>query len=287
MTTISQHPNGLGYIVLYGMTGTHHVKFDDARECVERHGLVQDDLQEPTHVRALSRAMHARETDQLRARNAVNNDRRKVMVLIRERHPTNSEQFDYEKEGRAELDKKTNRLIVQGKQKQQIESDFKHHLANVTGDDFRQMTKSVVENLDGISLRGSIDVRDAGGVYFVPVQHRGQLQALLNVLEELHVGYVHAFGVMRGPGEEAQVAIAAEFYIDNEVNEIVHSINGVKSRVSSIEGYRKNLLRLEEVLRRYAALSGKATSKPLQEKIKVAIRAADKKIAKLTEQKKK
>jgi len=282
MTVISEHPNGLGYIVLYGMTGAHLVKYQEALESIEEQGLVQSSLQQPTPARALSRAMAARETSQLRARTAVDNDRMKVVVLIRETHPAGSEVFDYDKETRAELDKRTLRLTVQGKHKEQIVEDFKAHAESLMGDDFRSMTKAVVEDLDGISLRGSIDVRDAGGIYFVPVQHREQLQALTNVLEEVHVGYVKAFGVMRGPGEEVQVAIAAEFHIDNEINEIVRSIGGITTRSSVAERHRDSLIRLGEVLKRYASLSGRPTSTDLKKKLATAINVAEQKIAELT-----
>lgn len=285
MSIISEHPNGLGYIVLYGMTGTHLVNYQEACESIEEHGLAQSSLQSPTPARALSRAMAARETSQLRARTAVDNDRTKIVVLIREKHPQGSEQFDYAKEVRAELDKRTLHLTVQGKQKEQIVEDFKAYAESLIGDDFRHMTKDVVENLDGISLRGSIDVRDAGGIYFVPIQHRQQLQALSDVLEDLHVGYVRAFGVMRGPGEEAQVAIAAEFYIDNEINETIRSIADITSRISVVERYRDNLLRLSEVLKRYANLSGHATSAELKTKLAAAIKTAEQKIAQLTKSK--
>jgi hypothetical protein len=285
MAIISEHPNGLGYIVLYGMTGSLLVKYADAIQSVEEHGLVQSNLQQPTPARALTRAMADRETSQLRARTAFENDRIKVVVLIRETHPVGSEDFDYEKETRAELDKRTLHLKVQGKQKEQIEENFKAHAESLIGDDFRSMTKAVVEDLDGISLRGSIDVRDAGGIYFVPIQHREQLQALTNVLEELHVGYVRAFGVMRGPGEEAQVAIAAEFYIDNEINEIVRLIGSITSRITVAERQRDSLVRLGEVLKRYASLSGRPTSTELKKKLATAIKTAEQKIAELTKKK--
>lgn len=286
MAIISEHPNGLGYIVLYGMTGARLVKYEDALEAVEGHGLVQSSLQQPTPARALSRAMAARETSQLRARTAVDNDRIKVVVLIREKHAPGSEDFDYDKETRAELDKRTLHLSIRGKNKDGIVEDFKAHAESLIGDDFRSMTKDVVENLDGISLRGSIDVRDAGGIYFVPIQHRAQLQALTNVLEDLHIGYVRAFGVMRGPGEEVQVAIAAELYIDNEINEIVRSIGSITSRISVAQRYRDSLVRLAEVLKRYASLSGRPTSIELKNKLASAIKAAEKKIAELTSKRK-
>lgn len=285
MSIISEHPNGLGYIVLYGMTGAHLVNYEEAVESIQEHGLVQSSLQQPTPARALSRAMAARETSQLRARTAVDNDRIKVVVLIRESHRVGSEDFDYAKEVRAELDKRTLKLTVQGKQKEQIVEDFKAYAESLIGDDFRNMTKAVVEDLDGISLRGSIDVRDAGGIYFVPIQHRAQLQALTDVLEDLHIGYVRAFGVMRGPGEEAQVAIAAEFYIDNEINEIVRSIGSITSRISVAERHRDTLNRLSDVLRRYANLSGRQTSAELKKKLAGAIRVAENKIAQLNKQK--
>ena len=285
MTQISEDPDVLGYIVLYGATSTRDVTYDEAHAAIVRHGLVTKALQSPTPARAFSRAMQARETKNLRARKAVNDPSKSVTLLIREHHQNGTENFEYAPEDRAEFDKKTQQLTVRGQQSKAIHSDFEHYSASVIGDDVRQMTKRVVEELDGVSLRGSVDVRDAGGVYFVPVQHREQLQALINVLEDLHVGYLRAYGVIRGAAEEVQVAISAESYIEKQLADIAHAIRDVKVRVSSVEKHKKELQRLQEMLKKYAAMSGRKTPEALLKKVGDALQAADAKIAALTPKK--
>lgn len=282
MAQISEDPDVLGYIVIYGATSTRDATYDEAMTAIDRHGLINTALKEPTAFRAFSRAMQARETRDLRARNAVNNPKQSVTLLIREHHESGTEDFEYAREDRAEFDKKTQRLVVRGQQKTAIEADFVHYSQSVIGDDVRQMTKHVIEHLDGVSLRGSVDVRDAGGVYFVPVQHRQQLQALINVLEDLHIGYLRAFGVVRGSAEELQVAMSAESYVDKQLSDIVHAISDVKSRVSAVEKHKRELGRLEQILKNYAAMSGRATPASLLKKIADAHALAEKKIASLT-----
>jgi hypothetical protein len=285
MTQISDTEDILGYIVIYGATSTRDATYEEAKAAIERHGLITDELKEPTPFRAYSRAMQARETKDLRARNAVNDPARSVTLLIREHHEIGTESFEYAPEDRAEFDKKARRLVVRGQQKDAIETDFAHYSASVIGDDIRHMTKRAIEKLDGVSLRGSVDVRDAGGVYFVPVQHREQLQALINVLEDLHIGYLRAYGVVRGSSEELQVAMSAEAYVEKQVGDVVHAIKDVKARVSAVEKHKAELSRLQQILKNYAEMSGRATPSPLLRKIADAHAIADAKIASLTPKK--
>lgn len=285
MSQISDAPEILGYIVLYGATGTRDVTYDEARTAIKRHGLITDALQAPTPTRAFSRAMQARETKDLRARKAINDPQKSVMLLIREHHEDGTEEFEYAPEDRAEYNKKTRTLTVTGDQHTAIQHDFAHYSASIIGDDVRHMTKRVIERLDGVSLRGSVDVRDAGGVYFVPVQHRAQLQALINVLEDLHIGYLRAYGVIRGATEEVQVALSAEAYVEKQLGDIAHAITDVKVRISAVERHRAELLRLREILKKYATMSGRATPRRLLKRIEETLAAADHKISALTPKK--
>jgi hypothetical protein len=98
----------------------------------------------------------------------------------------------------------------------------------------------------------------------------------------LHIGYLRAFGVIRGPAEEMQIAIAAEFFIERQISDVVQAIAKLKSRASAATSYRKELERLSELLRGYANLSGRKASIGLQKKLDRAIAAADAKIAELT-----
>jgi hypothetical protein len=283
MTEFTYDPEALGYVVLYGTTSTRPVPYDEARAALIKHGLSDEFLPAPTRRRAFSRTMRAHQTDALRARNVVNDPAKMVTYLVHELREAATEELGYEKQDRAEFDKKAQKIVVSGDRKRLLEADFEQFSVNVVGDDVRQMTKHYVESLEGISLRGSEDVRDAGGVYFVPIQHREQIQALANVLEdELHVGYLRAFGVIRGTGEEIQIAISAEFYIERELADIVAKITDVKSRASAVVGHRKQLERLDVILRRYATLSGRPASAKIAKKIKAATRLADEKITQLT-----
>jgi hypothetical protein len=283
MADFTEHANGLGYVVLYGTTSTNAVAYDDARAALAKHALSDEYLPAPTPRRAFSRTMRAHQTDVLRARNIVNDTQKLVTFLVEESRDAATEELEYEKRDRAEFDKRALKIRVKGEHKEVLEADFELFSEHVIGDDLRQMTKHYVEALDGISLRGSEDVRDAGGVYFVPIQHRAKLQALSNVLEdELHVGYLRAFGVIRGSGEEIQIAISAEFYVQRELEDLVAKIKDVKSRASAVAGHKKQLERLSEILTKYASLSGQPASPKLAKRVADAIKLANRRIVELT-----
>jgi hypothetical protein len=281
MTEITSNEDVLGFIVLYGATSTRDVSYEEAQAAADRHGLVYVPLQVPTPSRAFARAMKAREAKDLRARKAVNDPEKSVTLLIRERHEAGTENFDYAQEDRAEFNKKTQSVIVSGERKPAILADYARYSLVVVGDDVRQMTRNVIEHLDGISLRGSADVRDAGGVYFVPVRHRAQLQALSNVLDELGIAYLRAYGVVRGAAEEMQVAVSAESYVEKQIGDIVRAIRDVKLRIGAVERHKKELFRLREILHTYASMSGRGTPDTLLRRIEEALVLADKKIAAL------
>ena len=282
MASISENPDGLGYIVLYGTTDRQHVTHDEVKAAIEKHGLLRADLRPPTRGRAYSRAISVHQSEDLFARRVANDTTKKVMRFFRAEQKTGTEEVAFPKEDRVEFDKRTQSVTVEGSHKESILAQFDHFSTHLTGDDVRQLARYVVERLDGISVRGSVDVRDAGGVYFVPIRHREQLQALANVLEDLEVGYVRAFGVIRGAAEEMQIAMAAEFTIERQISDIVHAVEQLSSRVSSAVHHRKELDRLADLLSAYATVSGRETPADLRKKLGQAIAKADAKIAELT-----
>jgi len=279
MIEITSGEDVLGFIVLYGATSTRDVAYAEAKAAAEQHGLTYVPLKAPTCGRAFDRAMRARETSALKARKAVNNQQKSVTVLIHETHQSGTETFDYAHEDRAEFDKKAQTLTVSGKRAPAILADYAHFSNVVVGDDVRQMARNVIEHLDGISLRGSVDVRDAGGVYFVPNQHRAQLQALGNVLDHLGIAYLRVFGVVRGSAEEIHLAISAEVYVEKQVADVIGALRNVKARADAVKRHKKELSRLRDILHTYAGMSGRATSEELLRRIEEGLMMADKKIA--------
>ncbi len=283
MAQISENPDGLGYIVLYGTTDRQHVTYDEAKAAIDTHKLNGADLKPPTPSRAYTRAISAHESKDRFARKVDTDPAKKVVRFFRAEQQKGTEEIDFPKEDRVEFDKKTQSIAVEGTHGQAIVTNFEHFGHHLTGDDVRQLCRYVVEHrLDGISVRGSIDVRDAGGVYFVPIQHREQLQALANVLEALGVGYLRAFGVIRGTAEELHIALAAEFSIERQINDIAQAIEKLTSRVSSASAQRKELDRLSSILTTYANISGRDVPPDLRKKLDQAIVKADAKIAELT-----
>jgi hypothetical protein len=119
------------------------------------------------------------------------------------------------------------------------------------------------------------------------MEHRGQLQALADVLEDLRVGYLRAFGVIRGPQEQLQVALQAELSIEQQIADIHRLVSKLTKRVNSAASYRKQLERLAKLLRDYSALAGRIPPADLQRKLDRAIAAADAKVAELTPKPKK
>lgn len=281
MSQIAEHENGLGYIVLYGTTDRQHVTYEEAQAMIVKHGL-NAELQPPTRARACSRAVAERKSQDRITLNVGNDAKQRVVRFYRPEKDTGTEEVQFPAEDRVVFDKATETITVEGEHKEEIESSFEHFAAHVTGDDIRQLARDVVERLDGVSLRGSVDVQDAGGTYFVPMEHRGQLQALADVLEDLRVGYLRVFGVIRGPQEQLQVALQAEFSIEQQIADIHRLVSKLTKRVSSAVSYRKQLERLAKLLRDYSALAGRTAPAELQRKLDRAIAAADAKIAELT-----
>ena len=109
-----------------------------------------------------------------------------------------------------------------------------------------------------------------------------QLQALGNVLEDLGVAYLRAFGVIRGPAEQFQVALQAEVSIDRQVTDIARLLTKLKKKVAAAESYKRQLERLRTLLRDYSALGGRSVPADLANRLDRAIALADVKIAELT-----
>lgn len=284
MAPKTEHEDALGFIVLYGMTDKRdkHVAYDEAIAAIEKHELRDAQLANPTRSRAYSRAVAASETQDRFARRVVNDAEKKVSRFYLAEQERGTERMKFPAEDRVVFDKKAETISVEGEHSDRIKDDFEHFAKFVTGDDIRQMTRMIVEGLDGVSLRGSVDVPDAGGTYFVPIQHRQQLEALANVLDDLRVGYLRSFVVVKGEAEQMQIALQAEFTIQRQLNEIVHLIKQLTSRVSAATAYRKQLDRLAVQLRDYANITGRKASGDVEKNLARAIEIADAKIAELT-----
>jgi len=280
MVQITEHADGLGYIVLYGMTDRRHVTYEEARALIVRHGL-NAELSMPTPRRAYARTVAANKPSKGLAIDVSTSAAQKVTKLIRAEKESGTEKVELADEQRLAFDRPTNTILVESENKDKIEADFQHFGTHVTADDIRSLARSVIERLDGVSLRGSADVQDAGGTYFVPIQHREQLQALGNVLEGLGVAYLRAFGVIRGPAEQFQVALQAEISIDRQVNDIARLVSKLTKQADRAVSYKKQLERFLTLLKDYSALTGQPISSEIQSRIQRAIAVADSKIAEL------
>lgn len=285
MSKISYHPNGLGYIVLYGATSTVHVTYKRALACMLRHGLKAKFLNPPTLKAVLSRTIKAsiKDTASHFARSSEETPRKKVIAIIREYRVPGTTGFDFKVVTEVKLDKQRKTVIVTGQRKRIIEGKFAHYSKNVIGDDLRQMARNVVEQNRGISLRGSAEVRDAGGIYFVPATYAEELQALSNVLEELKIGYFKALGVIRGVVEQASLFATSWTHVQREMEIIDEALEKLTTRVSSARQLKKRLERLKALFLEYAALTQMTkNTKPMLKQLDAGIVRADKKIVQLT-----
>jgi len=289
MGRISYHPKGLGYIVLYGTASAEHLTYEQALACIQKHGLEASFLHPPSLKSAFSRSIKEIERTMPGkfAREAAETAEKKVMALIREEHQANTERFDFRVETLAALNKADKTLTAAGPDKEIMEERFRHYSGNLIGDDLRQMARKIVEALGGFSLRGSANVRDAGGIYFVPKKNARQLEALSNVLEELNIGYLKAFGVMRGSVEQESLFTTAAAHLEKERLAIVDALTNLKSNIVSAQQYKKRLERLKELLLEYAALSEmRRAAEQLIVNFDTTIILAEKKISELSVKKK-
>lgn len=285
MGRISKHPKGLGYIVLYGTASAEHLTYDQALACIRKHGLEASFFNPPSPKSAFSRSI--KEIERMMpdkfARKLEETARRKVMVVIHEHRLTDTPLFDFRVETHAALDKADKTLVADGPDKEFFLEKFKHYSGNVIGDDLRHMARKIVEAMGGFSLRGSANVRDAGGIYFVPKKHARQLEALSNVLEELNIGYLKAFGVMRGSVEQESLFSTAVAHLQKERLGIADTLTKLKSNVTSARRHKRRLERLKELLLEYAKLSEMSeVAEPLIPEFDNTIELADIKIAELS-----
>lgn len=83
-----------------------------------------------------------------------------------------------------------------------------------------------IEGLGGENLRGK-----AGGIYFVPERHAGQVVALSEMLNELYKGrgYLHAIPLADGKGERELVRAHHVSNVQQEMTEMVGELRGLLS----------------------------------------------------------
>jgi hypothetical protein len=295
-TKITPIGAGLGYVVLYGAASTLHVTFYRAQKCMLKHSLNDEYLNPPTARRAFGRSIKDTEKKGKKdtkkkdedkfAREAKVTPGKRAAVIFSEHQVPDTLNFDFKPETMAEFDTASGRLVASGRDKKFVEKQFAHHTKNLIGDDLRNMARRVVEAMDGVSLRGNANVRDTGGIYFVPRTYANKLEALANVLEELKIGYLKTFGVVKGRIERESLFASSTTHVENELADIRTALKNLTSRVSSARQHRRRLEKLTRLLAEYAKLTDmEKAAESLQLKIDAATRAADKKIAQLTPKK--
>lgn len=288
MPKITPIGTGLGYVVLYGAASTLHVTYEEAKECMVKHNLNDDLLSPPTARRAFGRSIKAteREADNKFAREADDSADELTFVLFRQNHVRGSIDFKFHPDTVVKLDKVNKKLIAQGADKRIVEKKFEHFTENLIGDDLRHMARKAVEAMGGISLRGSENVRDTGGIYFVPRTYAEKLEALANVLEELEIGYLKTFGVIDGLVEQEAVFQSSTAHVEHELATIESALENITTRASSARRQRSRLVRQKELLQQYAELTNRESqSEYLQLKLDEAIKRADERIVELSPRK--
>jgi hypothetical protein len=285
--------DGLGYIVIYGAASTSHVTYQKALRCLLKHGLNDEYLNEPTARRAFGRSVKdtERKDDNKLALDAKANlvggirlvAGSPAKIIYSRRQKPGELDFDFRRETVTQLDH--HRLIAVGKDKEFVQSRFSHHSNNLIGDDLRNMARKAVEAMDGISLRGSENVRDTGGIYFVPRAHAKKLEALANVLDELKIGYLKTFAVIRGRVEQESLFYSSMMQVASARANIEADLKHLKERVSSAEKAKRRLEDLKKLFLEYAELTEMySAAKPLLTRIDETIATAEAKIAELTAQ---
>lgn len=280
----------LGYVVLYGATSTSHVTYERAVRCMLKHGVNDEYLNPPTPRRAFRRSVKdtEREGENKFALNAGSKASKglkdskgsKAAVIYGQRQKSGVLDFEFDRETVVEL--KAGKLITSGKNAEFVKASFALHSNNLIGDDLRNMARKAVEAMGGISLRGSDTVRDTGGVYFVPSTYAKKLEALAKVLDELEIGYLKTFAVLKGRIEQKALFSSSTLHVENELAGIEADLENLSERVSSAENAKRRLERLKQLQLEYAELTEMiSAAKPLLKKINDTIVKADNKISEL------
>lgn len=251
-------PKGLGHIVLYGTSSKVHLTYAQVKSEMDKHALRSSFLRKPSEKSAFTRCAKEIEKKYLNkfARKVIETADEKIVVVVLEKLKKNKRGLNFIEDTRAIFNKKTKKLIVDGTNEEDITELFNHYSKYVTGDDIRKMARNVVEDSQGISLRGGTFVKDTGGVYFIPKKYTAQIEALSDVLEKLKIGYLKAFSVTKGKVEQLALYETSVGFIKKEIDRLEKSIENIKKKVGYLRKHLNRLNRLRMLLSHYEKLAG-------------------------------
>jgi hypothetical protein len=249
----------LGYIVLYGNISQVNLTAGDIAVELSNQELDDYKLPDPSGVVALTRSAKELERSHENKffRPLINNAQKKSVAIVREDRNLIEEEIDFEHETTGTYDKTHGTFSAEGPDAEEFEELFDKYANILIGEDVRQMSRTIVDSTNVISLRGGEYVRDAGGIYFVPPQEIDRIRSLKLVLENLEIGYVKIFRVMDGPGERTDLFSSALIYFHKQLEQISERVDNIAVRISSLRDCDKQLNDIQARLKAYALLTGK------------------------------
>ena len=291
MVELTRGPDWIWYIVIYG-TSAGIRPVDDVIKRLVENGLNPDRLSKPGGGKAVRRSVThvVRTSDESKTARTLRNGKPAEVIsrIFLEDEGVPPTTVVYHGDTDIFYDAKTGSLTATGPDADKVKALFKQYSRGVTGDDLRQMARRIVKEAYGISQRGGEYVHDAGGVYLVPGAKMDKIESLRRVLEELEIGYVKAFCVADGPSERGYAFEAAISYSDSQIESLMKRAEKVKSRISSLERYKEELMETEAIMKRYASLARRGKDRRVSEfnsRVRACGIEIDKKIKRLMKKK--
>lgn len=126
-----------------------------------------------------------------------------------------------------------------------IERDFEKNQTKIPGPRIRAAVRGLMQDLGGTNVR-----RKAGGVYFVPKEGRGDLEALRRILHELYEddAELHLIPCMNAEAEREMVERHFSVNVTTEVDELMAEVTEALSGGTEQRKLRKD--RVNNILQR-------------------------------------
>lgn len=291
MKTFTRDLKLLGYIVLYGATREIDHDVDVVNAYLDKSDLGRYRLRKPSKLTAVTRAAKAIERLSVHkiTRNIANTPLVKTIAIVHEQIRS-SDVIILRQETTGTYIKKTQTFQAKGPDARQFEALYDHYSHAVTGDDFRQLARKIIEDAFCISLRGGEYVKDAGGVYFILKNRIDTMESLRWVLLSLKIGYVNAFGVIDGKSERMELFNTMIAYYRKQIESIDKATAKVTTRIKSLENYKDQLEETKAKMLAYARITNRTRNSQVEEfnsKVLSYKRNINKKIRDIEPQKKK
>uniref|UniRef100_A0A6M3LG32 Uncharacterized protein n=1 Tax=viral metagenome TaxID=1070528 RepID=A0A6M3LG32_9ZZZZ len=176
----------LGYVVWWALERVMRVVEDRVKKIFTKYGFDEKEFpevcsSEVAFTRALSRAKRDKLLDKWLIRKIFLGDDKIVYGIVKEKIDKDNEDLDYKKEDKITLKRKTEDIQLENNTPQgQLVKKFYGELRGIL-DNYHLM----VFLLQQVKVMNALQLRDTGGIYFLPIQYEERVLRIEKALAEL------------------------------------------------------------------------------------------------------